>query len=268
MPSFIASITPSYDTDASAFFNTAGVSKTDAKQQISRFVTGIKDLGLWSSMVCWPLRSSQNAGTGTTAYSLGGLGTFNGTLVGGPTWGADFVDFATDGTRMTTAISVAASPVAAMFVGKSEADAGNNASVFLTAGVNVSGRQFSYLNSSEATIQNYFGYRDAWPPSALAFQVVGLSGVSRTSREYIAFRVLSSAAARVSRNATQSASDVTVTGWDASSPASVQFGFYPRTAADYRLSFMAYMTAAVNNATDAAFLSLYKTTLGQGLGLP
>ena len=93
MPSFIASITPSYDTDASAFFNTAGVSKTDAKQQISRFVTGIKDLGLWSSMVCWPLRSSQNAGTGTTAYSLGGLGTFNGTLVNEPTWGADGVIF-------------------------------------------------------------------------------------------------------------------------------------------------------------------------------
>ena len=93
MPSFIASITPSYDTDASAFFNTAGVSKTDAKQQISRFVTGIKDLGLWSSMVCWPLRSSQNAGTGTIAYSLGGLGTFNGTLTNGPTWGVDGVTF-------------------------------------------------------------------------------------------------------------------------------------------------------------------------------
>jgi hypothetical protein len=107
MPSFIASITPSYDTDASAFFNTAGVSKTDAKQQISRFVTGIKDLGLWSSMVCWPLRSSQNAGTGTTAYSLGGLGTFNGTLVNGPTWGEDGVNFIrANNTHITTPLDV------------------------------------------------------------------------------------------------------------------------------------------------------------------
>jgi hypothetical protein len=53
----------------------------------------VKDLGLWESMVCWPLRSEQNAGTGTTAYSLGGLGTFNGTLTNGPTWGADGVNF-------------------------------------------------------------------------------------------------------------------------------------------------------------------------------
>jgi hypothetical protein len=51
-------------------------------------VRGAKELGLWDAMVCWPLRSAQNAGTGTTAYSLGGLGTFNGTLVNSPTWGA------------------------------------------------------------------------------------------------------------------------------------------------------------------------------------
>ena len=47
--------------------------------------------GLWPHMVCWPLRSSQNAGTGTTAYSLGGLGSYPGTLVNGPTWGASGV---------------------------------------------------------------------------------------------------------------------------------------------------------------------------------
>ena len=110
MPSFIASITPSYDTDASAFFDTAGVSKTDAKQQISRFVTGIKDLGLWSSMVCWPLRSSQNAGTGTTAYSLGGLGTFNGTLSSSPnafTWDSNGLIASTTSSKITTSLSLA-----------------------------------------------------------------------------------------------------------------------------------------------------------------
>jgi hypothetical protein len=56
-------------------------------------VIGMKTLGLYNSMVCWPLRSTQNAGTGSTAYSLGGLGTYNGTLVNGPTWGADGVAF-------------------------------------------------------------------------------------------------------------------------------------------------------------------------------
>jgi len=84
---------PSYDTDASAYFTTAGVTNTAGRQQVSRFVRGIKDLGLYNNMVCWPLRSSQNAGTGTTAYSLGGLGTFNGTLTNGPIWGDDGVVF-------------------------------------------------------------------------------------------------------------------------------------------------------------------------------
>lgn len=100
-------IKPAYDADASTYFTTAGVTNTAGRQQISRFVTGIKDLGLWSSMVCWPLRSSQNAGTGTTAYSLGGLGSYNGTLVNGPTWGGDGVTFlGASNTHITTPLDV------------------------------------------------------------------------------------------------------------------------------------------------------------------
>ena len=76
------------DADAQSFITTSGATDVEG---IDQFVKGIKNLNLWNSMVCWPLRSSQNAGTGTTAYSLGGLGTFNGTLVNGPTWGADGV---------------------------------------------------------------------------------------------------------------------------------------------------------------------------------
>jgi hypothetical protein len=76
------------DPDAAAFCARSGATDRAA---INAFVRGVKDLGLWENMVCWPLRSSQNAGTGTTAYSLGGLGTFNGTLTNGPTWGTDGV---------------------------------------------------------------------------------------------------------------------------------------------------------------------------------
>lgn len=82
-----------FDPDALAYFTTAGITDNTAKTQINDFVVGIKDLGLWSSMVSWPLRSSQNAGTGTTAYSLGGLGAYNGTLVSSPSWTADGIDF-------------------------------------------------------------------------------------------------------------------------------------------------------------------------------
>lgn len=81
------------DGDAREYISRAGVADATARIQINEFVRGVKGLGVWANMVCWPLRSSQNAGTGTTAYSLGGLGTYNGTLVNGPTWGPDGITF-------------------------------------------------------------------------------------------------------------------------------------------------------------------------------
>jgi hypothetical protein len=81
------------DVDALAYFTRAGITDPTAKQQIIDFVKGVKALGLWNNMVCWPLRSSQNKGTGTTAFSLGGLGVYNGTLTNGPTWGSTGISF-------------------------------------------------------------------------------------------------------------------------------------------------------------------------------
>jgi hypothetical protein len=88
-----------YDADATAFAAASGATDVAA---LSAFVKGVKELGLWNSMVCWPLRSSQNAGTGTTAYSLGGLGTFNGTLTNGPVWDSAGLDF--DGSNDRVAL--------------------------------------------------------------------------------------------------------------------------------------------------------------------
>jgi hypothetical protein len=97
-----------FDADAAAYFDRAGVTNATAKAQINAFVKGVKDLGLYNNMVCWPLRSAQNAGTGTTAYSLGGLGTFNGTFAGAtlPTWNADGVNFTNDtAAKITTSLA-------------------------------------------------------------------------------------------------------------------------------------------------------------------
>jgi len=78
------------DSDAAAYCARSGATDRAA---INAFVRGVKSLGLWQNMVCWPLRSSQNAGFGDTVHSLGGLGTFNGTRVNAPAWGADGVTF-------------------------------------------------------------------------------------------------------------------------------------------------------------------------------
>lgn len=84
------------DTLAYAARVKAGSGKTilpENLKQINKFVVGIKKLGLWNSMVCWPMRSIHNAGTGSTVYSLGGLGVHNGTMINAPSWEQNGVFF-------------------------------------------------------------------------------------------------------------------------------------------------------------------------------
>jgi hypothetical protein len=78
-----------FDTIAYANRIKAGagtVLSNEALKQINKFVIGIKRMKLWDKMVCWPMRSIHNAGTGSTVYSLGGLGVYNGTMVNSPMW--------------------------------------------------------------------------------------------------------------------------------------------------------------------------------------
>jgi hypothetical protein len=78
-----------WELDTQAYLNVCNITAELPRQQIRDFSKRVNDLGLWNSMVCWPLRSSQNAGVGLTAFSLGGLGRFDGTLTNGPTWNVD-----------------------------------------------------------------------------------------------------------------------------------------------------------------------------------
>ena len=85
-------ITPNkWELDVQGYLNTCNITSATPRKQIRDFSAGVNDLGLWNSIVCWPLRSSQNYGSGTTAFSLGGLGTFNGLMVNGPVMGANGV---------------------------------------------------------------------------------------------------------------------------------------------------------------------------------
>ena len=64
-----------FDPDALKFFATASVTDTTGRSQINSFVNGVKGLGLYNNMVCWPMRSAQNAATGLIVYSVAGLGS-------------------------------------------------------------------------------------------------------------------------------------------------------------------------------------------------
>lgn len=77
------------DTDGDAYLARAGVTNPLGRCEVLWFTRGMKALGLWQNMVAWAMRSYQNVGTGSTVYSIGGLGVLNGTMVNSPMWSVD-----------------------------------------------------------------------------------------------------------------------------------------------------------------------------------
>jgi hypothetical protein len=76
---FFSSVTAGryIDPDAQSYANRSGASDLYA---INDFVLSAKKLEVWDQLICWPMRSTMNAGSGTTVYSIGGLTAYNGTM--------------------------------------------------------------------------------------------------------------------------------------------------------------------------------------------
>ncbi len=230
---------PEFDPDAIAFFARAGVTNATGKRQISDFVKGVKALGLWSNMVCWPLRSTQNAGTGSTAYSLGGLGTYNGTLVNGPTWGTTGITIPTVGGAGMSISSL--TPSSFIYVGTNRASGGNdtyaNNALVLQASTNI----LSLRKTSDGTII-----------------LDSTVAASTTVYNFIGVRIATNDA-QLTVNGVSYGTDVSYNSFGAAT----LLGVITSTA-----SFFAIGNTGFSQAQLFALHSLYKSTLGAGLGMP
>jgi hypothetical protein len=256
-------IKPAYDTDASAYFTTAGVTNTAGRQQISRFVTGVKDLGLWSNMVCWPLRSSQNAGTGTTAYSLGGLTTANGTLVNGPTWGTDGVVFDGVNDCITTAYVIPNGAASFGFASKIAITPTDNYIIYSIDDLTNRKMDLYYASAAGGRVR---------------FEA-NLNGSVATRIDINSTNTLNFVFGQASHDGTNfygqgndgAIQSVAGSGTMQGTGANLVFGRRSINAAPLNfpgtIAFTYYISSSANsNFTN--FYTLYKTTLGQGLGLP
>jgi hypothetical protein len=255
-------IAASFDADARAFINASGAT---ARAEINHFVKGIKKLGLYSSMVCWPLRSTQNAGTGSTAYSLGGLGTYNGTLVNGPTWGADGVEFASaSAQRIDISTSLVFSPTSvpwnAMSVQNTTSISGSHGNVFGRGKINdaVGDVSWALRNTSttfqpqisDGSAQTLYNVSGNTLNTFRAFQMFSESDLVRANID--AGGVTTGAARTPNQDATHTLRiGATLTG---------------TRYFDGKISFALFGNSS--NANSAALYALYKSTLGQGLSLP
>jgi hypothetical protein len=82
------------DTDVLAFAAASGAVSIPDLLKIEDLVEYLKSQSLWDYARFYPMKSAQNAGSGSTVYGLGGLTSNNMTLVNSPTWGSDGVTFA------------------------------------------------------------------------------------------------------------------------------------------------------------------------------
>jgi hypothetical protein len=253
------------DPDAADFCSRSGASDRAA---VSAFVRGVKDLGLYESMVCWPLRSSQNAGTGTTAYSLGGLGTFGGTLVNGPAWGANGIDNI-DSLISTGHIRTSLNLNSAGF---SNANA-TFASVIATASTSNFGAAMAVEEAGSFTQASGLIYTSS---SNFAYYLLGQTGstgsigpVSLTGLHVVAANAANN---RLFINGGLIATSTPSRASFANGPLYLLAGRTAGNAANYYLRGRSAFAAAWSKGLSASevsnFYDLYKTTLGTGLGLP
>jgi hypothetical protein len=250
-----------YDGDAAAYFTTAGITDATAKAQINAFVKGIKNLGAWSSIVFWMLRSNQNAGAGTTAYSLGGYGTYNGSLSSSGLWATDGLSI-TNASYLNTGLTLGASPNSLFAIINVDSDPGANNAYIFTAGVNQNGRQFYGSASGVVPYDTQGAGRDAWFNLAadLGYPDTGLA--ARTGKRYISWRPQSNTTLNGTMNNTFTTA--TINGWAASSAGIIR---PTGNTGAYKMAFFAFANMVISDSLDSQIRSLYKTTIGTGFGL-
>lgn len=251
------------DRDALDYCARSGASD---KAAISAFVRGVKALGLWNNMVCWPLRSSQNAGNGDTVYSLGGLGTFNGTRVNGPAWTADGLSFpeTTPVPHVLTAFTPSVS---------------ENFNVFAAFQCNPVGSALNCICASRQSSPSilffsFFQSSESWERAVLwtTTGAIMAQGGHRTDGSYntASARFEIAGSTKLSGLTRNNNSEVTASATDTIVPAAAPLVLGAETTTQRPLSgnlpFVAYLK--VSSFNNAAFRTLYKSTLGTGLGLP
>jgi hypothetical protein len=247
-------ILPAFDVDARAYILASGAT---ARAEINHFVKAMKRLGLWNTMVCWPLRSSQNAGAESTAYSLGGLGTFNGTFVNAPTWGVDGVVFnSNSSSRVQTSLMRSSTPLTltmvANFSGKNGGgvDDWPNAFNFLTGGGGV-----SLGGNSQGTS---FGVNRIYVSSEFHIPIT-------IGSPFFQSATMTSTTIDNYLNGLTNQGSFSVTPW---TNGPLVFGGQGGQFFNGKISFGMFTDTLLSSSTKASLSSLYKQTLGQGLGLP
>ena len=252
------------DVDADAYLSRAGVTDPLGRCEVLWFTRGMKALDLWNNMVCWPMRNYQNIGTGSTVYSLGGLGSFNGTNVNSPMWGKDGIAYSNptinSNTQRTTFSNI---------IGSTAINSFALGVASITSGVNFN-RILDIQNGTASGRNPLFslGYNN----NSSGFQLPNTpSATSASLNKTIPLNSFQSLIGskvdnlvRISLNASLiDTATANATGFVLSSITTASIAYFNGTVAISLIGRFDANTDLVAKVND-----LYKSTLGNGLGLP
>lgn len=263
--------TSQFDSSAANFFLTAGITDATAKIQINNFVKGLKELNLWSSVICWPLRSAQNVGSGTTVYSFGGLGSYNGTLSASPTWGTTGISFSGSGNLANDSLATLVRSnlgYGSVLVASNGASGTINFGVLKGGGGNQTGdnwtgfaRQFNFMAQGQTYLTGGDNNRGF---GTLAFNSTGFQffGSSRTG--------LTDPATNTGYIKLNSTTNSSLSG-SGNLPSTNPFteNFYIFASSNSGNTYAFSMLSTPMSTTDMESVrTLYSSTIGSGLSLP
>jgi hypothetical protein len=247
------------DPDAKAYIAATGATDTKA---INDFVKGIKSLGYWPYMVCWPMRSSQNYGTGTVVGSLGGYGSYPATLVNGPTWGANGIT-CTHGANQSATVSVpTVFPRSMQLFSDFDNLTIGTSGVSTTYGANYSSGGYSGSFGVNSFLQKRFQIRNSSSTDGvLNYSTTGIHSASA---------IIESGSQELFVNNSTSAavtSSIVLSGTENTNIARI-IGLNTMTGSGGSI-LVAISIAFEGVLVDhVSVYNLYKSTLGNGLGLP
>ena len=239
------------------------LTRASASSLISQFVRGIKALGLWNSMVCWPLRSSQNASSTLTAKSLGGLGTYDGTLVNSSSsaWTSSGLNLtgANAGSYFSAGFSDTTTP---NLITISRYISGNGT----VSWVQKSGTSYNATNIANLGNYNFQGEQFLWGTSSSQASYTTASGLGTTYcllyEGYVASGVKMFDGINESTQVLSGSPTI---------PANILYlaGRYSDgVGSNSQHAFAMVSNMEISTAKRNSLYALYSSTLGQGLGLP
>lgn len=242
-------------------------------KEINKFVVGIKRLGIWDKMVCWPMRSIHNAGTGSTVYSLGGLGVYNGTLTNSSTWG--YYDITRSAGGFSIYSNTISSKIRAMngySLGAVCSDYDNggytiNIGILKGGGTNQTGDNYGWLSS----FYNIFAQGQTYLTGGTTSRGFGSTTYSGYGRSFFVMSRTgltspSTDTGFVIKDETVNATSTGTGNLPSTNPYSEDFGIFNTTGINKRISF-AFVSSPIDSFSAKSIRTLYKKSIGQNLGL-